>query len=84
MNDEEQRGYLDFAWRTAVAAGAAILPHFREVIDVEDKRNFMGYDPVTIADRAAEDVIRAAIKRDVSRTTASTARSMAARRARRR
>jgi histidinol phosphatase-like enzyme (inositol monophosphatase family) len=63
MNDEEQRGFLDFAWRTAVAAGGAILPHFREVMDVEDKRNFMGYDPVTIADRAAEDVIRAAIKR---------------------
>jgi len=62
MDHDERQRYLDFAWRTAMAAGAAILPHFREVTDVEDKRNFMGYDPVTIADRAAEDVIRAAIK----------------------
>jgi myo-inositol-1(or 4)-monophosphatase len=63
MNAEEQRRYLDFAWRTAMAAGAAILPHFRAAVAIEDKRNFMGYDPVTIADRAAEDVIRAAVKR---------------------
>ncbi len=55
--------YLEFAPQTAIAAGAAILPHFREIIAVEDKRNFMGYDPVTVADRAAEEVIRAAIKR---------------------
>ena len=83
VHDEQQR-YLEFAWRTAMAAGSAILPHFREVIAVEDKRNFMGYDPVTVADRAAETVIRAAIKARVSRITASTARSTAARRARRR
>ena len=36
----------------------------------------MGYDPVTIADRAAEEVIRAAIARAI-RTTASTAKSTA-------
>ena len=51
----------------ALAAGEAILPHFREIIDVEDKRNVMGYDPVTIADRAAEEVIRAEIMRASSR-----------------
>jgi len=55
--------YLEFAYRTALAAGDAILPHFREIIAVEDKRNFMGYDPVTVADREAEAVIRAAIGR---------------------
>jgi len=54
--------YLDFAYRTALTAGEAILPHFRRAIEVEDKRNFMGYDPVTVADRAAETVIRTAIK----------------------
>ena len=54
--------YLDFAHRTAEVAGEAILPHFRRAIEVEDKRNFMGYDPVTVADRAAETVIRGAIK----------------------
>ena len=55
--------FLEFAYRTARAAGAATLPHFREIIAVEDKRNFMGYDPVTAADREAEAVIRAAVKR---------------------
>ena len=55
--------YLEFAYRTALAGGLATLPHFREIIAVEDKRNFMGYDPVTVADREAEAVIRAAIKR---------------------
>jgi len=55
--------YLEFAYRTALAAGIATLPHFREIIAVEDKRNFMGYDPVTAADREAEAVIRAAIRR---------------------
>ena len=61
MNPRDAERYLEFAYRMALAAGEAILPHFREVIDVEDKRNKHGYDPVTIADRAAEDVIRAEI-----------------------
>ncbi len=56
--------YLDFACRTALAAVPAILPHFRAAIDVEDKGNSpLGYDPVTVADRAAETVIRDAIAR---------------------
>ena len=63
MTSRDIARYLEFARETAVAAGAAILPHFREIIAVEDKRNFMGYDPVTIADHAAETVIRDAIKR---------------------
>jgi histidinol phosphatase-like enzyme (inositol monophosphatase family) len=63
MNANDTDRYLEFAYETAIAAGAAVLPHFREIIAVEDKRNFMGYDPVTIADHAAEEVIRAAIKR---------------------
>ncbi|MEP7328967.1 MAG: histidinol-phosphatase [Betaproteobacteria bacterium] len=62
MTPREATAYVDFAVGTANAAGAVILPHFREAIAIEDKRNFMGYDPVTVADRAAEDVIRAAIK----------------------
>lgn len=54
--------YLEFAYRIAQRAGEAILPHFRRELAIEDKRNFMGYDPVTVADRAAEEVIRDAIK----------------------
>ena len=63
MNPRDTESHLEFAYRMALAAGEAILPHFREIIDVEDKRNKLGYDPVTIADRAAEDVIRAEIAR---------------------
>ena len=56
-------GYLEFAYRTAVDAGVAILPHFRQSIDVENKDRAGGYDPVTVADRAAETSIRVAIRR---------------------
>jgi myo-inositol-1(or 4)-monophosphatase len=63
MNPREAEQYLECAYRMALAAGEAILPHFREIIDVEDKRPLTGYDPVTIADRAAEQVIRAEIAR---------------------
>lgn len=62
MTPSEAAAYLEFAHDVAIAAGEAILPHFRNALAVEDKRNFMGYDPVTVADRAAESVIRAAIK----------------------
>ncbi len=51
----------DFAVRMAQEAGQAILPHFREPIVIDDKGSPANYDPVTEADRAAEDVIRAAI-----------------------
>jgi myo-inositol-1(or 4)-monophosphatase len=53
---------LDFALATAEAAGRAILPHFRVAIEVENKDRAGGYDPVTVADRAAETVIRDAIR----------------------
>ena len=51
----------EFAYVTALAAGDAILPHFRRPIDVENKDRTGGYDPVTVADRAAETAIRASI-----------------------
>jgi histidinol phosphatase-like enzyme (inositol monophosphatase family) len=54
---------LEFALRTAEAAGEAILPHFRGALDVEDKGGRRGYDPVTVADHAAEAIIRAEIAR---------------------
>ncbi len=41
----------------ADAAGKAIRPHFRKALSVDDKGGAMGFDPVTIADRAAERVI---------------------------
>jgi histidinol phosphatase-like enzyme (inositol monophosphatase family) len=54
--------FADFALAAARDAGAAILPHFRAPIHVDDKGGARGYDPVTEADRAAEAVIRAAIQ----------------------
>jgi myo-inositol-1(or 4)-monophosphatase len=53
--------YVEFAYRTAIAAGEAILPHFRQSIDVDNKDHSGGFDPVTVADRAGETVIRTAI-----------------------
>ena len=54
---------LEFALRTAEAAGKAILPHFRAALEVADKGGSKGYDPVTVADHAAESLIRAEIAR---------------------
>jgi myo-inositol-1(or 4)-monophosphatase len=56
-------GFLEFAHDTARAAGRSILPHFRVALDVADKGGARGYDPVTVADHAAEKVIRARIAR---------------------
>jgi histidinol phosphatase-like enzyme (inositol monophosphatase family) len=45
----------------ADAAGAAILPHFRSTMTIDNKRADGAFDPVTIADRAAEQAMRALI-----------------------
>lgn len=50
---------LDIAHRVADAARAAILPYFRSA-DLEDSNKLeTGYDPVTLADKAAETAMRA-------------------------
>jgi len=63
MNHATNAAFLEFAVRTAEAAGEAVLPHFRVALDVADKGGANGYDPVTVADHAAEAVIRAEIAR---------------------
>jgi myo-inositol-1(or 4)-monophosphatase len=50
--------FASFAGRLADAAGRAILPHFRSEMEVENKASGAGYDPVTLADRAAETALR--------------------------
>lgn len=51
-----------FAGRLADRAGDAILPHFRNLAAVDDKSAAgQRYDPVTVADRAAETAMRALI-----------------------
>jgi len=62
LSDDVLDEYLRFACRLAELAGEAILPHFRSALSVKNKARF-GYDPVTIADKSAEHVIRAEISR---------------------
>lgn len=52
--------FVPFLGRLADAAGAAILPHFRTPFSVENKLS-RGFDPVTVADRAAETAMRSLI-----------------------
>lgn len=51
----------DVANALADAARAAILPHFRTADLTADNKLAGGYDPVTIADRAAEEAMRAVL-----------------------
>jgi histidinol phosphatase-like enzyme (inositol monophosphatase family) len=50
-----------FADRLADAAAAEILPYFRSDLEVRNKAQGACYDPVTLADRTAEQAIRALI-----------------------
>ncbi|MEM9569884.1 MAG: histidinol-phosphatase [Pseudomonadota bacterium] len=57
---------LDFdavsvAHAMADAARAAILPHFRALTDIENKKSGGDFDPVTEADKAAERAMRAVL-----------------------
>ena len=63
MDHATNVAFLEFAVHTAGAAGKVILPHFRAALDVADKGGAAGYDPVTVADHAAETVISEAIAR---------------------
>lgn len=54
--------YLSFAHRLADLSATAVLPYFRNLTSVEDKSGGGNYDPVTTADRQAEQVIRAEVE----------------------
>jgi myo-inositol-1(or 4)-monophosphatase len=55
--------FTAFIDRLATASGETILPFFRtSLLDVENKCDTRGFDPVTEADRAAEAVMRRMIK----------------------
>ena len=59
LSDTGLRALTDLACRLADAAGAASLPHFRSKSLATDDKNADGrFDPVTVADRAAEAAIR--------------------------
>ena len=53
-----------FVDQLATVSGEAILPFFRTSVGVEDKGSAAGFDPVTAADRAAENTMRSLIKRN--------------------
>jgi myo-inositol-1(or 4)-monophosphatase len=62
----ERAEYLDFAKTAARAAGAVIRPYFRSGADAMGLENKLqqGFDPVTLADQEAEQVIRQRIARN--------------------
>ena len=55
---------FEFFDRVADTAAAVILPHFRKLDTVSNKLD-AGFDPVTVADRAAERAIRDLIEREL-------------------
>lgn len=52
---------LEVARRLADVAREAILPHFRNTATTADNKLDAGFDPVTVADRAAEEAMRAVL-----------------------
>jgi myo-inositol-1(or 4)-monophosphatase len=54
--------FVAFVDRLATVSGEAILPFFRTSLGVEDKGSAAGFDPVTAADRAAENAMRSLIR----------------------
>ncbi len=54
--------FASFVDQLATVSGDTILPFFRTALAIENKKAG-GFDPVTAADRAAEDAMRALIRR---------------------
>ena len=55
--------FTAFVDELAAVSGETILPFFRMALSVENKGSHGNFDPVTAADRAAEAVMRALIRR---------------------
>jgi len=55
--------FTTFVDRLASASGDTILPFFRTSLTIDNKKSG-GFDPVTAADRAAEDAMRALIRKN--------------------
>jgi myo-inositol-1(or 4)-monophosphatase len=51
-----------FVDKLATVSGEIILPYFRTLLSIEDKSHGTAFDPVTVADRAAEQAMRALIR----------------------
>ncbi|WP_435310151.1 histidinol-phosphatase [Primorskyibacter sedentarius] len=57
-SDESKQEFRRVAFALADAARSAILPHFRSSTLTTDNKLHDGFDPVTVADQAAEDAMR--------------------------
>ncbi len=55
--------FASFVDQLASASGERILPFFRTTLAIENKKTG-GFDPVTVADRAAEEAMRALIRKN--------------------
>ena len=62
ISDDKRDEYLQFSCSAVRAAGRVILPHFRSGVQVTNKLDNGGFDPVTLADQAGERAIREAIE----------------------
>ena len=60
ISDDQRDEYLQFACSAVRAAGRVILPRFRSGVQVTNKLDNGGFDPVTLADQAGERAIREA------------------------
>ena len=56
--------FTSFVDRLASVSGETILPFFRTALAIENKQTGGGFDPVTAADRAAEDAMRTLIRKN--------------------
>ena len=61
-HDFDENQILDLTRRLADAAWSAIQPHFRTDVETANKASGAAYDPVTLADKAGEEAIRAILK----------------------
>ncbi len=62
VSQSELSELIEFAGELVDASGGVILPHFRQRLAVDNKAAGAAYDPVTVADQAAERAIRQLIK----------------------
>lgn len=62
LEPEELQELVTFARETLGAAAVPALEHFRRRPETEDKGEAGDYDPVTVADRAAEAIVRERIR----------------------
>ncbi|MGQ3675477.1 histidinol-phosphatase [Xanthobacter sp. TB0139] len=58
MSAVDVKALEEFVHKLAAQSGQVILPYFRTAMRMDDKGGAYGFDPVTEADRAAEQVLR--------------------------